>query len=280
MARRTAQSSLTPALDITAGLQKFGLGKYVALFERLEIGKPMMELCEQHAGIWDELFADPAGLGMVEQGDRARLVGQMGAILQYCAAVQAEEAASVSLANRYLQPAPEPAPPPFQPSPQLPPTPVLPHQPPAAHGQFSTPMAQPPPIAAKPQQLSAMPPAQQPPSLPQKPPPGQLSTPAGQPPALPQKPPLEQLALPPTAPTADGGSGGVTVYKVARKAIVSDGVELDSGARPESLEKGAYIQAFEEITMGDGLRVRFAQGWTSTVAQSCTAIEPHVVLRC
>eukprot|EP01045_Picozoa_sp_COSAG04_P008382 COSAG04_NODE_463_length_13963_cov_7.207588_1_plen_735_part_10 len=128
------------------------------------------------------------------------------------------------------------------------------------------------PPAQQPPSLPQKPPAQQlsapPPSLPQKPPPGQLSTPAGQPPALPQKPPLEQLALPPTAPTADGGSGGVTVYKVARKAIVSDGVELDSAQAPESLEKGAYIQAFEEITMGDGLRVRFAQGWTSTVAQS------------
>ena len=203
MARRTAQSSLTPALDITAGLQKFGLSKYVALFERLEIGKPMMELCEQHAGIWDELFADPAGLGMVEQGDRARLVGQLGAILQYCAAVQAEEAASVSLANRYLQPAP----PPFQPSPQLPPTPVLPHQPPAAHGQFSTPMAQPPPIAAKPQQLSAMPPAQQLPSLPQKPPAQQLSAP---PPSLPQKPPPGQLSTP--AEWFNLRTGGLVFY--------------------------------------------------------------------
>ena len=82
MGRRAANpSTLSPALDIGEGLQHVGLGKYVELFRRLEIGWPLCELCDANRGVWEELFADE--LAAVEVADRARMVQAMPQILRY-----------------------------------------------------------------------------------------------------------------------------------------------------------------------------------------------------
>ena len=82
MGRRAANpSTLSPALDIGEGLQHVGLGQYVELFRRLEIGWPLCELCDANRGVWEELFADE--LAAVELADRARMVQAMPQILRY-----------------------------------------------------------------------------------------------------------------------------------------------------------------------------------------------------
>jgi hypothetical protein len=72
-------SSLTPELDIGEGLQAVGLGQYVDLFRKLEIGWPLCKLCYENPAVWDELFA--ADLSGIQADDRTTLVQQMPKIL-------------------------------------------------------------------------------------------------------------------------------------------------------------------------------------------------------
>ena len=50
-------STLTAAIDLSDGLAHVGLQQYTELFRQHEIGRPLMELCEETREIWDELFA-------------------------------------------------------------------------------------------------------------------------------------------------------------------------------------------------------------------------------
>ena len=72
-------TTLTPELDIGEGLQSAGLGQYVELFRRLEIGWPLCKLCHENPGAWDELFAGE--LQVIEPEHRNVLVQQMPKIL-------------------------------------------------------------------------------------------------------------------------------------------------------------------------------------------------------
>eukprot|EP01043_Picozoa_sp_COSAG02_P026522 COSAG02_NODE_1532_length_12086_cov_6.489447_2_plen_396_part_00 len=83
-------------------LQHFGFGRYCELFRRLEIGRPMCELCNENREIWEELWQEPQGLGRVSTEDRRTIVDQMPAILDFCAERRAEEKAEAELAAKYL----------------------------------------------------------------------------------------------------------------------------------------------------------------------------------
>ncbi len=72
-------SSLTPELDVGEGLEAVGLGQYVELFRKLEIGWPLCKLCYENPAVWDELFA--SDLSGIQAEDRTTLVQQMPKIL-------------------------------------------------------------------------------------------------------------------------------------------------------------------------------------------------------
>jgi hypothetical protein len=83
-------------------VQHVGLGRYCELFRRLEIGRPLCELCNEQREIWEELWQDPQGLGRVSSEDRSQMVDQMPAILDFCAQARAQEKAETELAAKYL----------------------------------------------------------------------------------------------------------------------------------------------------------------------------------
>jgi hypothetical protein len=82
--------------------QHVGLGRYCELFRRLEIGRPLCELCNDNREVWEELWREPQGLGLVATEDRDKLVNEMTAILEYCAKARAEEKVEAELAAKYL----------------------------------------------------------------------------------------------------------------------------------------------------------------------------------
>lgn len=91
-------TSLVRHMEVSDGLAHLGFGQYlVELFVRLEVGRPMCELCVEVPAVWEELFA--AELCAVEEEDRARLVSSMPEVLSYCSTARADEAA---YANKYL----------------------------------------------------------------------------------------------------------------------------------------------------------------------------------
>ena len=123
MGRRAANpSTLSPALDIGEGLQHVGLGQYVELFRRLEIGWPLCELCDANRGVWEELFADE--LAAVELADRARMVQAMPQILRYVYERPVRHGVRETTAPAAVPAAPPPladaVPPPLQSQPSLP----------------------------------------------------------------------------------------------------------------------------------------------------------------
>ncbi len=83
-------------------VQHVGLGRYCELFRRLEIGRPLCELCNEQREIWEELWQDSQGLGRVSSEDRSQMVDQMPAILDFCAQARAQEKAETELAAKYL----------------------------------------------------------------------------------------------------------------------------------------------------------------------------------
>ena len=66
-------STLTAAIDLSDGLAHVGLQQYTELFRQHEIGRPLMELCEETREIWDELFAsDLAAVAPCARASRRR----------------------------------------------------------------------------------------------------------------------------------------------------------------------------------------------------------------
>lgn len=82
--------------------QHFGLARYCDLFRRLEIGRPMCELCNEHRELWEELWQEPQGLGCVSEEDRETLITQMPAVLEFCAHARADKNANVDAAATYF----------------------------------------------------------------------------------------------------------------------------------------------------------------------------------